>query len=75
MNANPSLGFEHYYTLAKAMAQASTELGVKVRWGGAWTVITGKSGTAQEWVKAYKAERKKLGKKEFLDGVHFELPA
>lgn len=69
-----SWNFNHYYTIAKAMSQASTELGVKVRWGGAWTVITGKEGTPQDWVKAYKAERKRLGKKEFLDGVHFELP-
>lgn len=70
-----SWNFNHYYTIAQAIAQASTELGVKIRWGGAWTVITGKNGTPQEWVKAYKAERKRLGKKEFLDGVHFEIPA
>lgn len=70
-----SWDFNHYYTIAKAMAQASTELGVTVRWGGAWTVITRKNGSPQEWVKEYKAERKRIGKKEFLDGVHFEIPA
>lgn len=70
-----SWDFNHYYTIAKAIAQASTELGVSVRWGGAWTIITNKNGTPQDWVKAYKAERKRLGKKEFLDGVHFEIPA
>lgn len=70
-----SWDFNHYYTIAKAMAQASTELGVNVRWGGAWTVITRKNGSPQDWVKDYKAERKRLGKKEFLDGVHFEIPA
>lgn len=70
-----SWNFNHYYTIAKAMAQASTELGVAVRWGGAWTNINRKDGTPQDWVKAYKAERKLLGKKEFLDGVHFEIPA
>lgn len=69
-----SWNFNHYYTIAKAMAQASTELGVAVRWGGAWTVITRKNGSPQEWVKEYKTERKRLGKKEFLDGVHFEIP-
>ncbi|WP_259456365.1 hypothetical protein [Moraxella catarrhalis] len=38
------------------MAQASGKLGVNVRWGGAsWMVITGKAGTPQEWVKAYRA--------------------
>lgn len=70
-----SWDFSHYFTIAKAMAQASAELGVNVRWGGAWTVITNKNGTPQDWVKAYKNERAKLGKKPFLDGVHFELPA
>lgn len=70
-----SWNFNHYYTIAQAIAKASTELGVSVRWGGAWTNITNKKGTPQDWVKAYKAERKRLGKKEFLDGVHFEIPA
>lgn len=65
-----SWDFNHYYPLAKAMAQAATELGVSVRWGGAWSVITGKSGTPQEWVKAYRA-----GGGKFLDGPHFEIPA
>lgn len=65
-----SWNFDDYHPLARAMAQASSELGVSVRWGGAWTVITGKSGTPQEWVKAYRASGGK-----FLDGVHFEIPA
>lgn len=64
-----SWDFEHYYALASAMAKAATELGVKVRWGGAWTTITGKAGTPQDWVKAYRN-----GGGRFLDGPHFELP-
>lgn len=75
VNGQVSWDFNHYYTIAKAMAQAATELGIKVRWGGAWTTITNKSGIPQDWVKAYKNERAKLGKKPFLDGVHFEMPA
>ncbi len=63
-----SWDFEHYYALASAMAKAATELGVQVRWGGAWTTITGKSGTPQDLVKAYRA-----GGGRFLDGPHFEL--
>ena len=63
-----SWDFEHYYPLANAMAKAATELGVKVRWGGAWVTITSKSGTPQDWVKAYRA-----GGGRFLDGPHFEL--
>ena len=75
VNGQISWDFEHYYPLALAMSKAATELGVNVRWGGAWTVITNKNGTPQDWVRAYKNERAKLGKKPFLDGVHFELPA
>lgn len=70
VNGQVSWDFNDYYPLAKAMAQAATELGVKVRWGGAWTTITNKSGTPQDWVKAYRA-----GGGRFLDGPHFELPA
>lgn len=65
-----SWDFNHYYSIAQAFAKAGSELDVKVRWGGAWTVITGKSGTPQDWVKAYRA-----GGGRFLDGPHFELPA
>ena len=68
INGKISWDFEHYYALASAMAKAATELGVQVRWGGAWTTITGKSGTPQDWVKAYRA-----GGGRFLDGPHFEL--
>lgn len=75
VNGQVSWDFNHYYSIAQAMSKAATELGVKVRWGGAWTVITNKNGTPQDWVRAYKNERAKLGKKPFLDGVHFELPA
>ena len=65
-----SWDFNHYYPIAKAMATAATELNVRVRWGGAWSVITGRSGTPQEWVKTYRS-----GGGRFLDGPHFELPA
>lgn len=70
VNGQISWDFTHYYPLAKAMSQAASELGVKVKWGGAWTIITNKSGTPQDWVQAYRA---KGGK--FLDGPHFELSA
>lgn len=63
-----SWDFNHYYPLAEAMAKAATELGVSVRWGGAWTTITNKAGTAQSWVQAYRK-----GGGRFLDGPHFEL--
>lgn len=64
-----SWNFNYYYPLAKAMAQAATELGVNVRWGGAWTNIRNKKGTPQQWVKEYYNEGGK-----FQDGPHFEIP-
>lgn len=65
-----SWNFNYYYPLAKAMAQAATELGVNVRWGGAWVNIRNKKGTPQQWVQEYYNSGG-----EFQDGPHFELPA
>lgn len=64
-----SWNFNDYYPLAEAMAQAATELGVRVRWGGAWQVLN----THQHPSELVKAYRDKGG--VFLDGPHFELPA
>lgn len=64
-----SWNFNYYYPLAKAMAQAATELGVNVRWGGAWTNIRNKKGTPQQWVQEYYN-----GGGAFQDGPHFEIP-
>ena len=64
-----SWNFNYYYPLAKAMAQAATELGVNIRWGGAWTNIRNKKGTPQQWVQEYYN-----GGGEFQDGPHFEIP-
>lgn len=67
--------WNYYYAIAEAMQQAAKELGVNVRWGGCWEVINNKSGTAKSWVDNYGAARRKLGKRAFTDGPHFELPA
>ena len=64
-----SWNFNYYYPLAKAMAQAANELGVNVRWGGAWTNIRNKKGTPQQWVQEYYN-----GGGAFQDGPHFEIP-
>lgn len=70
INGAVSWKVEDYYPLAEAMAEAATALGVRVRWGGVWQVITGKSGSPAEWIKAYRADGGK-----FIDCPHFELPA
>lgn len=60
---------DDYYPLAEAMATAADELGVRVRWGGAWSVINNRKNHPSEWIKAYRA-----GGGKFIDGPHFELP-
>lgn len=70
-----SWDFNHYYAIAQAFAKASIELGVNVRWGGSWSIITNKAGTPQSWTKSYIDDKKAKKQKPFLDGVHFELPA
>ena len=61
---------DDYYPLAEAMATAADELGVRVRWGGAWSVINNRKNHPTDWIKAYRA-----GGGKFIDGPHFELPA
>lgn len=75
VNGKISWDWRYFYPIAEAMQQAAKELGVNVRWGGCWEVINNKSGTAKSWVDNYGAARRKLGKKAFTDGPHFELPA
>lgn len=60
---------DDYYPLAEAMATAADELGVRVRWGGAWSVINNRNNHPSEWIKAYRA-----GGGRFIDAPHFELP-
>lgn len=67
-----------YDDIADAMAQAANEFGLKVRWGGAWTVddigAWRKSGkTMQDAMNSYIDLRRSQGKRPFIDGPHFEI--
>ena len=75
VNGKVSWDWRYFYAIAEAMQQSAKELGINVRWGGCWEVINNKSGTAESWVDNYGSARRKLGKKAFTDGPHFELPA
>jgi len=69
--------WEHFFPLADAVAHAARAEGAPLIWGGAWGRLV------QDWPKggakaaqdAYVAERRAAGRKPFLDGPHFELPA
>jgi peptidoglycan L-alanyl-D-glutamate endopeptidase CwlK len=65
------------YVIAAAVWQASRELCVPIRWGGAWInmaeIKTGTPAAMKAAVDAYGAARRKAGKKAFTDGPHFEI--
>lgn len=64
-----------YDDIADAMKRAAIEVGVGVRWGAAWNVpdIRNWKGTMEEAMNFYIDERRKQGKRPFIDGPHFEL--
>ena len=64
-----------YDDIADAMKQAAIVLNVPVRWGGAWNVddIRKWDGTMYSAMNHYIDERRKQGRKPFIDGPHFEL--
>lgn len=64
------------YKVADAVRRASMELQVPIRWGGVWDqTLADLAGDMDDEVAGYVARRKAAGKKAFLDGPHFELPA
>lgn len=64
------------YRVADAVRRASMELQVPIRWGGVWDqALADLAGDMDDEVAGYVARRKAAGKKAFLDGPHFELPA
>lgn len=64
-----------YDDIADAMKAAAQELGVGIRWGGAWHVddIREWEGTMQDAMDDYIRLRQSQGKRPFLDGPHHEL--
>ena len=67
----------HFFPLADAIADAARAEGVPIIWGGAWgrLVHDWPQGSAKQAQAAYVAERRAAGRRPFLDGPHFELPA
>lgn len=65
-----------YDDIADAMKAAAIEFNTPIRWGGAWSVfdIRKWNGTMAAAMNAYIDERRKQGRRPFIDGPHFELP-
>jgi peptidoglycan LD-endopeptidase CwlK len=66
---------EQYDEIADAMAQAAREEGVAVRWGAAWNIpdIRRWNSSMESAMNHYIDERRKQGKRPFIDAPHFEL--
>ncbi len=64
-----------YDEVADAMKQAAIELGVPLRWGAAWNVpdIRKWEGNMESAMNHYIDERRKQGKRPFIDAPHFEV--
>ncbi len=67
--------WEPIYDIAEAVRTGALELGVPIRWGGAWDVLlTATDDAPVDIVADYGRRRREAGKGAFLDGPHFELP-
>lgn len=64
-----------YDDIADAMKAAAIEFDVPLRWGAAWTVsdIRKWQGTMESAMNSYIDERRRQGKRPFIDGPHFEI--
>lgn len=67
--------WEHFYPIAEAMRKAAKELDVRIRWGGCWACLNDSVKPTRDMVADYVAFRRKMGKRAFTDGPHFELVA
>ena len=66
-----------YDDIADAFVEASRELSVPIRWGGAWTVndIGTYNGTMEMAHNSYIDTKRAKNQRAFIDGPHFELSA
>lgn len=63
-----------FYPIVDAMQKACIELGIKVRWGGAWAVLNDKKGIKpQKMIDDYSAMKRQSRQTPFIDCPHFEL--
>ncbi len=63
------------YLIAEAVRTAAEELGVRLRWGGNWSELTGSKQPVHILVDDYVRLCRERGKPAFIDGPHYELIA
>lgn len=64
-----------YLQLAATVQKVSKYTAIPIRWGGCWLRLDTTDKTPNQLVAEYVASRRAAGKKAFIDGPHFELPA
>ena len=64
-----------YYQIAATVQRVSKYMAVPVRWGGCWLRLDTTDKTPAQLVAEYVASRRAAGRRAFIDGPHFELPA
>ena len=64
-----------YDDIADAIKEASQNLDVGIRWGGAWTIpdLREWEGSMEEAMNSYVDQRRSEGRRPFIDAPHFEL--
>jgi peptidoglycan L-alanyl-D-glutamate endopeptidase CwlK len=64
-----------YDNIADAMKQAAEEYDVALRWGAAWNIpdIRKWDGSMEAAMHYYIDERRRMGRRPFIDAPHFEL--
>ena len=75
VNGRIVLEQEPYDDIVECMRIAATELGVKLRWGGAphWQDITAYNGFIEDLANDYVDQRRRYDKRPVIDVHHFEL--
>ena len=75
INGRGSWELNLYDDLADAMKEGANAVNVKVRWGAAWHIddIGSWDGTMEDAMNAYIDLRRSQGRRQFIDGPHFEL--
>jgi peptidoglycan L-alanyl-D-glutamate endopeptidase CwlK len=75
INGRVSWELSVYDEIAAAVRAAALGIGLKIVWGGAWSVgdICGWHGSMEAAMQSYIDDRRSKGRRPFIDAPHFEM--
>lgn len=73
VNGSVSWDLKHYYDIAQAMRDSAIKHNVILTWGAVWDRELNHIINPELAINAYAERRKAIGKKAFIDAVHFEI--